>query len=268
MSIVPSTDEGLVRIATPLDKFYEKQIDKITFRYAFYNGSYYLPVIDQYERFGFKYPHQYAHKFHNRYKSIFPKGFRLFEFKTAGGIQKILCATLDVITVLCSRIRDLTPTVIEYLQSYSKFQKELFEGNLALIPAERQAYLNTQLQGNYNFLSSEVKFFHKGLSALAQAVKQIQTQMDAKIDTKTNARIESYQVTVIHDLVQKELAVIVAEKRGLTKPTSPIYKECWLDFNKHFNIATYRHLPASQFEKAKKYLLYQIEKISKEEDSQ
>ncbi len=274
LSILPI--EGGEIESLPLVNVYQANIDDQLFQYIEYKGDIFLILSEVYQDFAVINPTDCAKKFHKKYKPLFPNSFGKFRVSTPGGIQEKICGTFDVVNVLCFRIKKLTPKAIDYLRKISLFQKEIFEGKTALIPVERQAYLNNKIQDGYNFLSSEVKFLHKkqnisctDITNLAEAVKQIQTQMDAEIDAeidaKTNARIDCYQVDVIHDLVQKELAVVVAEKRGLTKPTSQTYRECWLDFNKHFNIATYRNLPASKFENAKKYLLYKIEQVSKEE---
>ena len=257
MSLVPTNDEGGVLKTLPFVTVYEKLIDGLVFRYAEYKNEAYIVIKDSATQLKLANPASSAKNFHRRYKTSIPNSFKKFKVMTRGGPQNMLFGDLTAINVFCSRTRNVEASA-NYITKLTQFQKWFYSNQ-----AKEQALVEAKLKGDIKFLSSEIKFLHESLSldrrditTLAQAVKQLQTQLDV--------RINSSQVDVIYDLVQEELAVVVAKKRGLTKPTSQIYRGCWLNFNKHFNIATYRNLPASQFENAKEYILYQIEKISKE----
>ncbi len=261
MALVP-LDEGGGLKPTPFVTIYEKFIDGLIFRYTDYNNQAYIVVKDVATQLNLAHPKQRASDFKRRFKTILPNSFKKFRAMTLGGPQEINFATLDAINVFCSRSRNVESST-NYIIKLTQFQKWFYSGQKALALKEEQTYLNDKLQGDYNFLSSEVKFLHdtsstlrRDVTLLAQAVKQLQTQIDTNID--------HYQVKEIYDLVQTKLAVAIAEKKGLNNPTSSIYKDCWINFNNHFNIANYRKLPVSQFENAKEYLFYQIKKISEE----
>lgn len=258
MSFIPVENEGRDSETCPFVTIYEKSIDGLVFRYAKYKNEAYIVLKDAYgQSRTVANASNSARQFHQRFKSRFPASFRKFKAMTRGGPQEMIFGTLDVINILFSRSKNIE-VAVDHITKLTQFQKWFYATQ-----AKEQALLEAKLQGDYNFLSSEVKFLHKersidrrNITALAQAVKQLQTQMDADIDR--------YQVKEIYDLVQTKLAVVVTEKRGLARPTSAIYRECWNNFNNHFKIARYRDLPATQFEDAKEYLLYQIEIISKE----
>ena len=257
MSINEDKDKGAMTIIAPFVTIYEKLIDGLVFRYTEYEHQAYIVIRDAATQIKLGDPKGSAHGFKQRHKNKFPNWFKTFRAMTRGGPQEINFATLEAINIFCSRAKNFT-AASKYITKLTQFQKWFYATQ-----AKEQALLEAKLKGDIKFLSSEIKFLHdnnssfrRDISTLAQAVKQLQTQLDV--------RINSSQVDIIYDLVQNELAFVVAKKRGLTEPTSQIYRGCWLNFNKHFNIATYRNLPASQFENAKEYILYQIEKISKE----
>lgn len=257
MSLVPVDDEGVISKSTPFVTIYEKLIDGLVFRYAKYNNQAYIVTKDAATQLKLADPKRSANNFHHRFKLKLSNSFKKFRAMTRGGPQELNFATLEAINIFCSRSKNVE-AAIEYIIKLTQFQKWFYATQV-----KEQALLEAKLKGDIKFLSSEVKFLHdnnsilrRDITSLAQAVKQLQTQLDVNI--------ERYQVKEIFDLVTTNLAVVVAEKRGLSKPTSTIFRECWINFNNHFKIARYRDLPSSQFEKAKEYLLYLIEKISKE----
>lgn len=257
MSINEDKDKGILLKSTPFVTIYEKLIDGLVFRYANYNNQAYIVTKDAATQLKLADPKRSANNFHHRFRYLLPNSFKKFRAMTRGGPQEINFATLEAINIFCSRSKNVEAAV-EYIAKLTQFQEWFYATQ-----AKEQALLEAKLKGDIKFLSSEVKFLHehrsldrRDITNLAQAVKQLQTQMDADIDR--------YQVKKIYDLIQTKLAVVVTEKRGLARPTSAIYRECWNNFNNHFKIARYRDLPATQFEDAKEYLLYQIEIISKE----
>ena len=261
MSIIPN-DEGGDIMSHPFVTIYEKLIDGLAFRYAEYKNEAYIVVKDAATQINHTDPVSSAKKFHERYKILLPNSFKKFKVFTPGGPQNFLFANLNAINIFCSRTKNREEAV-KYITKLTQFQKWFYSTQTTLAFNEEQASLQDKLQGDYNFLSSEVKFLHKernidrrNITALAQAVKQLQTQFDTNIT--------GHQKEELYDLLNKKLAVIVAEKRGLAKPTPQVYKDIWTAFYKCFKIVSYHNLPASKFEDAKEYLLYQIEKITKE----
>ncbi len=259
MSLVPVDDEGYPLKAYPFVTVYEKFVDGLVFRYAKYKNEAYIVIKDSAAQLKLANPTSSANKFHTRFKSRLPNSFKKFKAMTRGGPQNMLFGDLTAINVFCSRTRNVEAAA-NYITKLTQFQKWFYATQ-----AKEQALVEAKLKGDIKFLSSEIKFLHqersidrRNITKLAQAVKQLQTQSDVKIDSE--------QVDEIFDLVTTKLTVLVAEKEGLKEPNSSIYKKCWLAFNKNFNIATYRNLPSSQFEDAKEYLLYLIEKISQEID--
>ena len=257
MSIVPLTDEGSVFKTPPLVTIYERHINDLVFRYAIHQNESYISLKDVATQIKLANPSSSAKNFHRRYKTKLSTSFKKFRALTPGGPQTLLFANLKAINIFCSRSRNVQAS-IDYINKLTQFQ-EWF------LSTQRDPIIEqtNKIKGDYNFLSSEVKFLHnnnseirRDVTNLAQAVKQLQNQLDANIDR--------YQVKEIKDLLNKKLAVVVAEKRGLSKPTSQVYKDIWNAFYEKFKIASYRDLPASQFEDAKEYLLYLIEKNSQE----
>lgn len=257
MSIVPLNAEGSVFKTPPLVTIYERHINGLVFRYAIYQNEAYISLKDVATQIKLANPSSSAKNFHRRYKTKLSTSFKKFRALTPGGPQTLLFANLEATNIFCSRSRNVQAS-IDYINKLTQFQEWFLSTQRDPIVEQ-----TNKIKGDYNFLSSEVKFLHdnnseirRDINKLAQAIKQLQTQLDVNINR--------FQVKQIYDFVQQKLAVIIAEKRGLAKPTSLVYKDCWTAFNNHFNIASYRDLPASQFEDAKEYLLYQIEKVSKE----
>jgi hypothetical protein len=261
LALVPINEGGGLK-PTPFVTIHEKFIDGLIFRYAEYNNQAYIVVKDVATQLNLAHPKQRASDFKRRFKTILPNSFKKLRAMTLGGPQEINFATLEAINVFCSRSKNVEAAV-DYITKLTQFQKWFYSTQSALVLKEEQTFLEDKLQGDYNFLSSEVKFLHENNSTLrrdvtllAQAVKQLQTQLDTDIDR--------YQIKKIYDFIQTKLAVVIAEKKGLSKPTSTIYKDCWINFNNHFKIARYRDLPASKYNDALNYLEYLLEKISQE----
>ena len=260
MALVP-IDEGVVRKSTPFVTIHEKFIDGLIFRYAEYDNEAYMVIKDAATKINLADPKRSANEFKRRLKNKYPHYFKTFRAMTPGGPQKLSFATLEAINIFCSRVRNIDAAV-DYITKLTQLQK-WFSSNQKALALKEEQNLRSKLLGDYNFLSSEVKFLHehnstlrRDVTLLAQAVKQLQTQFDTNIDR--------YQIKEIYDFVQTKLAVVIAEKKGLSKPTSTIYKDCWINFNNHFKIARYRDLPASKYNDALNYLNYLLEKISLE----
>jgi hypothetical protein len=260
LALVPINEGGGLK-PTPFVTIHEKFIDGLIFRYAEYNNQAYIVVKDVATQLNLAHPKQRASDFKRRFKTILPNSFKKLRAMTLGGPQEINFATLEAINVFCSRSKNVEAAV-DYITKLTQFQKWFYSTQSALVLKEEQTFLEDKLKGDIKFLSSEVKFLHEDRSTLrrdvtllAQAVKQLQTQLDANIDR--------HQVKEIYERVQ-QLAHIVSDNQNLTKPTSKIYKTIWINFNNHFKIASYRDLPASKYDDALNYLDYLLEKISQE----
>ena len=261
MSNIIQSDEGYDKKSHPFVTVYEKLIDGQIFRYAEYKGEAYLAIKDAAVQIKHYNPISSTSKFHERYKLLLPNSFKKFKVFTSGGPQEILFANINAINIFCSRAKN-REVAVKYISKLTQFQKWFYSTRTALTFNEEQAFVIDKLKGDVKFQSSEIKFLHeknsesrRALGDLALAVKQLQNQLDVKIN--------SDQVDEIYDLVQKQLAFAVAEHEGLENPNSTIYRRCWTNFNKKFNISTYRNLPSSEFKNAKEFLSYEIERVSK-----
>jgi hypothetical protein len=261
MALVPIENKGYALKSYPFVTVNEKFVDGHIFRYTEYNNEAYIAIKDVATQLNLTNPTSSANKFHQRFKLKLPNSFKKFKTMTSGGLQTLLFANLKAINIFCSRTRNVEEAII-YIHKLTQFQTWFYSSRSALVFKEEQAFIEDKLKGDIKFLSSEVKFLHEDRSTLrrdvtllAQAVKQLQTQLDANIDR--------HQVKEIYERVQ-QLAHIVSDNQNLTKPTSKIYKTIWINFNNHFKIASYRDLPASKYDDALNYLDYLLEKISQE----
>lgn len=261
MALVPIDDEGIGRIPTPFVTIHEKFIDGLVFRYAEHKNEAYMVIKDAATQVKLTNPKNSANDFKRRFKNKYPHYFKTFRAMTPGGSQDLNFATLEAINVFCSRVRNID-VAIPYIAKLTQLQKWFSSTRSALTFKEEQAFLEDKLKGDINFLSSEVKFLHvtnsslrSDVTLLAQAVKQLQTQIDVNINRD--------QIKEIYDRIQ-QLAAMVSDIRGLAKPSSTIYKTLWINFNNHFKIARYRDLPSSKYVEALELLTSWREQFNQE----